>query len=383
VPSTSIGLVIRQQAWFRAHVAPDGLPPFSSKNANALSPLPVGSFRARVLIGRGPVEHELTPEVLFWFEHGEQEYPTFQCPSIGPSGAGLKVSSRPRKILATEQDVLCLIEISVVQPVGPEFERQFEESSAGDASDTSGGTVKKWQEEALAWLERAIGLYALYQYPIVWEPLGVHPLVGFVNIAQKTFRASTRIEPDNFIPFRPNVATKVTGTELADHGLIDLSKLAGGVLHLPLVLLQRSLWHRNIELRFLETFLILDYLTGQREIEDSKKADREELFKVLDTFIRATHPQFIDRLNGLKHVVLQAPLRERLTAYLQRIGLNPSAESLHRMLRARNDLAHARQIDRTELMAIELEARHLVREALRRELAQRGIAYAPPLAASE
>ena len=172
----------RQQAWFRAHVAPDGLPPFSSKHANALSPLPVGSFRARVLIGRGPVEHELTPEVLFWFEHGEQEYPTFQCPSIGPSGAGLKVSSRPRTILATEQDVLCLIEISVVQPVGPEFHRQFEESTAENLDNTSAEAVKKWRDEALAWLERAIGLYALYQYPIVWEPLAVTDSITLFDV---------------------------------------------------------------------------------------------------------------------------------------------------------------------------------------------------------
>jgi hypothetical protein len=71
--------------------------------------------RARVLVGRGPVEHELTPEFLLWFEHGELEYPIFQSPSIGPPNAALKLSSRPRKIVATADEVVSMIEISLVQ----------------------------------------------------------------------------------------------------------------------------------------------------------------------------------------------------------------------------------------------------------------------------
>lgn len=154
---TSIGLVIRQQGWFRSHATVEGLSDFSVDKANALPLQPTGSFRARVLVGRGPVEHELTPEFLPWFEHGELEYPVFQCPSIGPPNAALKLSSRPRRIVATADEVLSMIEISLVQPVSPTFPQGLEETTGADADPAATALVQRLQTEALAWLEQAIG----------------------------------------------------------------------------------------------------------------------------------------------------------------------------------------------------------------------------------
>jgi hypothetical protein len=379
---TSVGLVVRQQGWFRAHVAPESVEPFALEKAKAVSIQPTGSFRVRVLIGRGPVDYELTPEFLLWFEHGEQEYPVFQCPSIGPSGAGLKMSSRPRKIVAGENDVVAMIEISVVQPVASSFPQVFEQQSQGDSGDAPAALVHRLQAEAATWLEQAIGMYALYQYPIVWEPLGVHPIVGFVDIENNAFRLTTRIEADNFIPFRLNAAARARDGELADNGLLDLARLSDGTLHLPLTLLQRSLWHRNIELRFLETFLILDYLTGERVIEDAGRPEREKMFDALDAFVRSKHPEFQERLTALKHVVLQAPLRQRLGAYFKALGMEVDDRAIGRLLRARNDLAHARKIDDAEIAAAEVEVRQLAREALRRELSGRGVKFEKPAGAT-
>lgn len=375
---TSVGLVIRQQGWFRAHAAPDGLGEFSIEKANALTIQPTGSFRARVIVGRGPVDHELTPEFLLWFEHGELEYPIFQSPSVGPPNAALKLSSRPRKIAATADEVLSLIEISLVHPVSPTFSQGLEQTTEAAVDPTAVALVQRLQAEGLEWLEQAIGLYALYQYPIVWEPLGVHAVVGFVDLESQTFRLSTRVEPDNFIPFRLNVAARVTDGDLADEGLVDLGKLADAGMQLPLALLQRSLWHRNIELRFLETFLILDYLTGQRAIEDEGRSERDEMFKVLDLFIRERHTAFHPRLQALKHVILQAPLRQRLSGYLKSLGIQVEDAAIGRLLKTRNDLAHARTVDHAEVAGAELEIRRLAREAMRLELASRGIRFEKP-----
>lgn len=375
---TSIGLVIRQQGWFRAHAAADGLGEFSLENANALTIHPTGSFRARVLVGRGPFEHELTPEFLLWFEHGELEYPVFQSPSIGPSNAALKLSSRPRKIVATADEVISMIDISIVLPVSPTFSQALEPAAGVDADPATEATVRRLQTEAFAWLEQAIGLYALYQYPIVWEPLGVHPVVGFVDLENQTFRLTTRVEPDNFIPFQLNVARRVIEGELKDAGLVDLGKLAGADMELPLALLQRSLWQRNITLRFLETFLILDYLTGRHSIQDEGRKEREEMFDVLNAFIQDKHPAYHARLKALKHVILQAPLRQRLSGYLNSLGMQVEDAAVGRLLKTRNDVAHAHAVEHAEVVGAELEVRRLAREAIRLELASRGIQFEKP-----
>jgi hypothetical protein len=336
---------------------------------------PVRAFRARVLLGRGPIDRELTPEFLLWFEHGEQEYPVFQCPSIGPSGAALKLSSQPRRLLASADEALALIEISLLQPVQDSFREQYEIEQKADAPDAPAGAVRRWLSEAKTWLEQAVGLYALYQYPIVWEPLGVHPVVGFVDLETMTFRASTRIEPDNFIPFRLDPATSLKDGQLLDAGLVDFSRLTGRALHFPLLLLQRALWQRNVQLRFLETFLLLDYLTGRAEVEDPSRAQREHLYQVIEGCVRGSHPEHEERVRALKHLVLQAPMRERLATYLKRLGVAHDERALRRMLRVRNDLAHARPIDDNVLAHVELEARALAREVMRQELAAQGITF--------
>ena len=132
---------------------------------------------------------------------------------------------------------------------------------------------------------------------------------------------------------------------------------------------------QDIELRFLETFLIVDYLTGQFDGDDAGRAEREELFNLLQAFVRQAHPNHQNRIDALKHVILQAPLRQRLHLYLGHLGLDVDDRALGRMLRIRNDVAHARTVDKEELKQVELEARQLAREVMRRELAARGMTF--------
>ena len=373
--STAVGVVIRQQAWFRPLLELGEIHSFPVENIDLVPLQPTGAFRARVLLGRGPVEHDLTPEFIFWFDHGEQEYPAFQCPSIGPRGAALKLTSKPRRIVASADEALGLVEISLVQPVDSSFRVQYEREPQGEEPDAPAAMVRQWLSESRMWLEQAVGLYALYQYPVVWEPLGVHPVVGFVDLKAQTFQMATRIEPDNFIPFRLRVDGKLRDGQLVDDGLVDLPRLQNRRLHFPLFLLQRALWQRNVQLRFLETFLLLDYLTGQSVVEDPSRAQREHLYGIIESCVQCDHPEHVERVRSLKHIVLQAPLRERLEVYLERLGVAHDDQALRRMLRIRNDLAHARPVDERILAQVELEARVLAREVMRRELAAQGITF--------
>ena len=79
----------------------------------------------------------------------------------------------------------------------------------------------------------------------------------------------------------------------------------------------------------------------------------------------------------MKFVVLQAPLKERLIAYLKHLGVDVNPDVLGQFNRLRNDLAHARPAEREKVIATELELRHLAREVMKRECARRGITFAP------
>jgi len=219
---TSVGLVVRQQAWFRSFVESEALAGFPLAIVNSVALQPINVIRARVLIGRGALNHELPPEFSPWFGHGEEPYPVLQCPSIGPRGAGLFGRTKTSSLTASDQEAVCLIEVSVVQR-----------------------------------LEQAIDLYTLYQYPVVWEPVGVWPLVAFVNLETQTLQQITTMTPDNFIPFRLNAKDKVKDGFLVDDGLVEWHRLESNDLHIPLVLFQRALWQKNLQVRFLEMFWVI------------------------------------------------------------------------------------------------------------------------------
>jgi hypothetical protein len=376
-PETAVAVIVRQQGWFRASVDVTSVSPLERDKINLVPLNPTGAFRSRVLVGRGPLEHDLGPEFLPSFGHGEEPYPVFQTPSVGPKGAGLYARTATRRITATTDDVICLIEISLVQPVQPSFQEEYERASDSDLSAEPAATVSLWLSQARTWLERAIGLYALYQYPLVWEALAIHPIAGLVNIDTKVFRHKTPMLADNFIPFKLNLTGHARDGYLNDKALVDLPRV-GDPLHLPLVLLQRALWQRNVQLRFLETFWLLDYLTSQCALADPGRSEREGLFERLEAFIHREHPDHDARLRALKHVILQAPLRERLTEYLRHRSVPHDIGMLARMLRLRNDLAHARPVDSQELAEVELATRLIAREAMRRELVAQGVHLGDP-----
>lgn len=370
---THIGLVVRQQGWFRAFVDVETIPLFSSEEANSIIVHPTGTFRVRVLVGRGPVQHDLPSTAILWFGHGQEQYPAFTCPNIGPPGAGLYAKHKPQSVGALADEALCLIEVSIIQPVPKLLAEQFEKETE-ETNDTE-SMVQALVTEARKWLEQAVGLYALYQYPIVWEPLGVTPLVAFVDLEAKKLKPVTYTKKDNPIPFRLNVAPKLQDRQLIDDALGGLSQLGDGKFHLPLLLLQRTLWQKDVQLRFLETFLLLDYMTSQSTVQDAQRQGREELYSAIEGFIKKEYPEHEARIQGLKHVVLQAPQRQRMSDYFAHLGVVCDDGFLRRMVKLRNNLAHARNVDSTELTEIELKARVLARQVMRMELEAKGLTF--------
>jgi hypothetical protein len=368
-------IVVRQQAWFRPCLDVEALAPFPVEQIHVVSVQPTNIFRARTLIGRGPIDHELPKEFLLWFENGEENYPVFQVPSIGPRGAALKVSAKSRRLALAADEALGLVEISLVRPVPRSFREKYEQDVQAHTPDAPPPAVDRWLAEAKAWLERAIGCYALYQYPIVWEPLGVHALIGFVDLATRSLQMAMPLEADNFIPFRLNVGSRVADGRLVDDGLVDLARLDGSDLHLPLVMLQRALWQRNVELRFLDAFLLLDYLAGRVPLVDPSRPQRERLYQVIENFISTNHPEHQARVRALKHIIVQSSLHDRLTSYFDQHGIAIDAPALRAMLRVRNELVHARRVDESTLGQVELQVREWAREAMRRELELQGVTF--------
>jgi hypothetical protein len=380
MPETSTVLVVRLQAWFRAMVDSETLEPFAVEKADQIALNPIGALRSRVLLGRGPIEHQLSPQVSLWFDHGEEPYPVLQCPSVGPKGAGLRMSTAPVWISAKEQEAISLLEVSAVQPVDSALPDAYS-LEVRDGPDVEGGRelrpasafVQGILAEASRCLDQAVGLYALYQYPIVWEPITSCPLVGFADLEGSTLRNMTQVRADNFVPFRLRAGTKIQDGHLVDGVLASLPLLAEGDLHIPFVLLQRALWQKNVQVRFLENFLVIEHLMGQFAKEDADRNAREEFFATVDRMVQGECPQHLDRLRSLKGVFIQAPLRKRLEEYFKHLGIDPDDDLIPRMLKLRNDLAHGGKISANLLLGVELETRRAARRIMEKELALRGV----------
>jgi len=380
---TPVAVVVRQQAWFEAHVEVEGLPPFPGEQANSVSLRPIGVIRPRVLLGKGPLEHDLGLEVHPWFDHGQDAYPVLQCPSTGPRGAGLHATATPSRIVATEQQAVCLVEVSMVQPVREHLPAAYE-AELQSQTDEQERTVpkpavkliEKFRAKAKRWLDQAVGLYALYQYPVVWKPLAECPLVAFVNVRDQKLRQMTPAPADNYIPFRLRVNDKIRDGQLADGALTGLHHLAAGDLHLPLVLLQRALWQRNVEVRFLESFWVIDLLVGRsKAVDDAEREARRAMYECIEQLVVGKCPEHHHRLRRLKGLLVQPSLKHRLASYLADLGVSRDSELIAEMVKLRNDLSHGVGVDAQVVAMMELETRSLVREIMRQELARKGVRF--------
>lgn len=373
--ASNTALVVRYRHWFRSFLDTTSLPQFAADNIDSVPLHPVNVFRTRFLVGRGPFQHNLFAIPQLWFNQGESSYPTFTAPNVSPAGAGLFATHKPRKIEVGDTEAICVGETSIVHPVPDDFMALHESARQQPSLDPNTGVVHRLLLESQKWVEQAVGLYALCQYPLVWEPLAVEPMTSVVDLAQRTLRDITSFSLDCQIPFRLDVSPKLQGNNLVDGALTNLSKLENTELHLPLLLLQRTLWQKNAQLRFLEAFWLLDYMTSQHKAVDVERKDRERMYSLMSDYFAKEHPEFNARVQSLKHVVLQAPQRSRMQAYFEHLGITWNGDLMRRMTALRNSLAHARGADPTELALIEGDTVFLARKVMRLELQTRGFCF--------
>lgn len=70
------------------------------------------------------------------------------------------------------------------------------------------------------------------------------------------------------------------------------------------------------------------------------------MYAAIEAFIKQDRPQDLQRVRALKFLVLQAPLRQRIATYLAARGVEYDDALLGRLLKLRNDLAHAHTVAR-------------------------------------
>ena len=166
-------LVFRQRAWFRPHVALEDLPPFPTDRIDAVQARASNTWEVKALIGKGPVKYELPLTYHVYFEHGEDPYPSFQCPSIGPRGAAALIRSIPTEIDVDENSGLFLVEVALVQAAPSDWAEKYEAEMAASSKTgclPQGPTmdmVSKYVSLSRQYLDIIVGTYALYQYPLV------------------------------------------------------------------------------------------------------------------------------------------------------------------------------------------------------------------------
>lgn len=376
-PSGAVGLSIRQLAWFRAFIETESVNPFPIDEIDQTSLWPLNTFQLRTLLGKGPMNRVLRQSVEISFNHGQEEYPVFQHPGIGPVGAGMYARRKPPIHFQINADEAAfLIEVSSFQIVGKEFRDLVDKKEIDNSPDSPSGFVTRLLKEAERAVEEAIGAYALYQYPLVWEPIGIQPRITLIDPITKKCAFPWRQEFDMLIPFRLNAKTRMKGNHVTDSCIKELVRLGGNQQwKLPLLLLQRALWQKNTELRFLESFLLLEHLVGQSAVPDSRREERQELFRIMELSVMNTSEENRQRISAIKQIILQAPLRERLSQYLASLGIRCEPALLGNIMKSRNDLAHGRFLDEQSIKNVARETFVLARLALRRDLAAKGFDF--------
>lgn len=118
--STSTAMLVRQQAWFKPFIEIGDLPRFPRERLDRVNTSLSTGYQLLTILGRGPLTYDLPGTANVWFDHGSKDYPTFQCPSIGPEGAGLKASRRTRTIDIDKDSALFLIELQYLAPIRDE-----------------------------------------------------------------------------------------------------------------------------------------------------------------------------------------------------------------------------------------------------------------------
>jgi hypothetical protein len=377
-----VGLMLRQMALFRPTVVREGLKPLPHDCVTTLKCKPeANTWSCRRLLGTGPLCFEL-PNPLPFFEQGPMEYPAFQCPGIGPVGAGLKIRNIPKKMNFSAEDALYMLEFVIVRGI----ERQSWETYLAAQKDPNlirmgfPPAVQAIQQEmnlARHCMDALIGAHVLYQHALVWEQIVRTQTLFMVDPIAMTSSAQHLIYGiygDCCIPFFLDAKARLRNdTEVDD----ALSPVIGNVvqsdMQLPLLFLQQSLWEKDLRLRFLQEFWVLEHLSNRCSEAAIVPKTRAQIVERLEEAARYMPADLAEFVTSMKGRLLSPSVRERISVYCGINRLAVDQDFLRGAIAIRNDLSHGAKVDEAKLHCTELELKRLVRQALCRELARSGV----------
>jgi hypothetical protein len=370
VPSFVLG---RSQAIFRASVVPDGLPVIDRRwiEGFVLPKDGPGRLILNCYLGRGAVEVPLGATAALNFENGEETYPVFGIPSIGPSNAGLFGAKVEKHLALREDEVAFVVNVSVAHAA--EFsDWQVAVENRMNASEAAG--IAAMLRETQVVLDTVVGTYALFQYPLVWERMHERNTYAFVDTdVGATTREFQAMEPDNFIPFRLDAVSKVLERGFVDpvHPLVP-SIVSAGLLE-PFVFLQDSLWHEDIRARFLMQFWIVESLAERRASNAPIDNEASAFVKALENAVATSCPEYLARFKARKGDLVRRPLAAKVQACCLELRIEYDDKLFRRARRIRDVLSHGSGYEEAELREVERYIRVLSRVMLRRELEARGV----------
>ena len=399
-------LVFRQRAWFRPHVVVDDLPPFPTDGIDTIQVTAPNTWGAKLPIGRGPVTYQLPATYQLHFEHGEEPYPSFMCPSTGPSGAALLGEAARRNVSVHKDSALFLVEFTLVRAAPSTWVEQYDAEM--EAYSKTGGPRQGpmidllWNPLSLSrrCLDMIVGAYSLYQYPLVWELLTRSQEIIHVDLENGSFKAKSPIDSDNFVPFLLRADDKIVCGRLADAVGGNLDELFQLDMHLPLVLLQQNLWQKDLRLRFLTQFWIMEHLS-HKHADGKSNPEVRSFVEKLEQVVKQQFPEHADFFRKKKGSLINPSLADIIVRYCDDLGIstderlvqqaavvvnlvsgNVGAEGerispLKRLIRhaimVRNRLSHGGEAVAKEVAGLELLIRELARRMIRKEVETAGV----------
>ncbi len=295
-----------------------------------------------------------------------------------------------RSIEAGEDEAILLIDVAALAAIPDAYGTDRDVSPSLDLFADLGTQQGRFALEALNELEHTTamlaGSYALYQYPLVWTPLETDRLVALMPLARELEKFSDGIlrldvkyveTPDNWIPFELNPVAGISAGHLTDSVASNWSALstASDRLRIALVGLEKVMYRRGVDSRFLQLFWILDHLaSGSGEPDPGFR----EAVEALERLVVDSHQeQLIEPWERMKERSLQPSMKERIIAYTTELGVNIEEELVRQIVSTRNDLSHGRRPNPYELADTELKTRQLIWELLQAEMETAGIQLGP------
>ena len=368
---TLVALVVRSQAWFTASVVLDTLGPFNTHLFDEfLVPTP-NTVNIRSWIGKGPCTHNIGGSASLYFDHGEEVYPTFTWPSVGPKGAGVHSTPVMRTLVANETTAIFCLEAAASIPVDPELiNKEFKhlDESTRELVTQNLNTTKNI-------VNSLVGAYALYQYPLVWEYMDERHQWLIIDVESKVSKGAfeTR-QMDNWLPFKLKAHTKISTSGMLQDGVTkNITELTRDEFRQPLVFLKDSMWHADIRTRFLLQFWILEYFAEKYSEGVAENKDIKAFVESLEQMVEEKFPPFVDHFKARKGELTRLTLTQKVQACFRTMRIRYDDGLFKRIKAVRDSLSHAGEFKEDELREMELYLREVVRHVIRQDLELNGI----------